>query len=68
MVLKRSSDLINNVKIGQDNETYFNSWGLWPFWSSDLKQSNEYAIKQPSDFWGKSCLDRYVAVQMSGLE
>ena len=21
--------------------------------SSDLKQSNEYAIKQPSDFWEK---------------
>ena len=23
---------------------------LQPFWSSDLKQSNEYSIKQPSDF------------------
>ena len=32
--------------------------GLQPFWSRDLKQSNEYSIKQPSD--------RYVAVQMSG--
>ena len=25
------------------------NWGLQPFWSSDLKQSNEYSIKQPSD-------------------
>ena len=53
-VLKRSPDLLNNVKIGQDqlrlNETYFVLWGLRPFWSSDLKQSNEYSIKQPSDF------------------
>ena len=24
---------------------------LHPFWSSDLKQSNEYSIKQPSDLW-----------------
>ena len=75
-VLKRSPDLLNNVKIGQDqlqlimkhilfyggcghfrqvtqlayNETYFVLWGLRPFSSSDLKQSNEYFIKQPSDF------------------
>ena len=42
MVLKRSPDLLNNVKIGQNQlqlkETYFVLWGLWPFWSSDLKQ------------------------------
>ena len=31
------------------NETYFALWGLRPFWLSDLKQSNEYSIKQPSD-------------------
>ena len=35
------------------NETYFVLWGSRPFWSSGLKQSNEYSIKQPSDFWGK---------------
>ena len=33
----------------------------WP------KKINEYSIKQPSDFWGNFCLDRYVAVQMSGI-
>ena len=32
------------------NETYFVLWALRPFSSSDLKQSNEYFIKQPSDF------------------
>ena len=34
------------------NETYlfYHIWGLLPFWSSDLKQSNEYSMKQPSDF------------------
>ena len=48
-VLKRSPDLLNNAKIGQDqlrlimkHTLYFVLWGLWPFWSSDLKQSNEY--------------------------
>ena len=54
-VLKRSPDLLNNVKIGQDQlllimKHIFILWGLWPFWSSDLKQSNEYSIKQPGDF------------------
>ena len=56
-VLRRSPDLINNVKIGKGftayNKTYFvipYTWGLQPFWSSDLKQSYEYSIKQPSDF------------------
>ena len=28
------------------NETYFVLWGLRPFWLSDIKQSNEYSIKQ----------------------
>ena len=60
MVLKRSPDLLNNVKIGQDQlrltciiKIYFVLWGLQPFWSSDLKQCNEYFIKQPTDFCGK---------------
>ena len=54
-VLRRSPDLFNNVKIGQGQLrliikhicfTIFG--GLQPFWSSG--QSNEYSIKQPSDF------------------
>ena len=56
-VLRRSPDLLNKVKIGQGftayNKTYFvlpYLWGLQPFWSSDLKQSNEYSIKQPGEF------------------
>ena len=49
-VLKLSPDPFNNVKITAYNETYFVLWGLQPFWSSDLKRSNEYSIKQPSDF------------------
>ena len=42
-VLKRSSDLFNNVKIGQgqlqliiEHILFYNIWGLQPFWSSDL--------------------------------
>ena len=56
-VLKRTPDLLNNVKIGQGQlqlimkHILFNHIrGLWPFWSSDLNQSNEYVIKKPSDF------------------
>ena len=56
-VLKRSPDLLNNVKIGQGqlwlimkHNLFYHISGLRPFWSSDLKQSNEYSIKQPSDF------------------
>ena len=56
-VLKRSPDLLNNVKIGHGqlrlimkHILLYHIWGLWPFWSSDLKQSNEISIKQPSDF------------------
>ena len=55
-VLRRSPDLFNNVKIGQGftayNKTYFvlPYMGLQPFWSSDLKQSNECSTKQPSNF------------------
>ena len=55
-VLRRSPDLFNNVKIGKGftaiikHILFYHIWGLQPFWSSDLKQSNEYSIKQPSDF------------------
>ena len=56
-VLRCSPDLFNNVKIGQGQlplilikHILFYHWGLQPFWSSDLKQSNKYTIKQPSDF------------------
>ena len=49
-VLKRSPDLLNNVKKRSRsttayNETYFVLWRLQPFWLSDQKQSNEYSIK-----------------------
>ena len=47
-----SPDLLNNVKIGQDQlwlkKKYFVLQGLRPFWTSDLKQSNEYSIKSNS--------------------
>ena len=56
-VLRRSPDLFNNVKIGQGqlgliikHILFEHIWGLQPFWSSDLKQSNKSSIKQPSDF------------------
>ena len=55
-VLRRSPDLFNYVKIGQGqlqliikHILFYHIWGLQPFWSSDLKQSNEYSNKQPSD-------------------
>ena len=55
-VLRRSPDLFNYVKIGQNqlqliikHILFYHIWGLQPFWSSDLKQSNKYSIKQPSD-------------------
>ena len=55
-VLRRSPDLFNYVEIGQGqlqliikHILFYHIWGLQPFWSSDLKQSNEYSIKQPSD-------------------
>ena len=48
-VLRRSPDLLNNVKIGQGqlqliikHILFYHIWGLKPFWSSDIKQSNEY--------------------------
>ena len=43
-VLKRSPDLLNNVKIGQGqlwlimkHILFYHIWGLWPFRSSDPK-------------------------------
>ena len=57
-VLRRSPDLRNNIKIGQvqlimKQILFYHILGLQAFWSSDLNKSNEYSIKQPSDFWGK---------------
>ena len=54
-VLRRSPDLLNNVKIGEGQlqlimKPILFLWGLKPFLSRDLKQSNEYSIKQSSDF------------------
>ena len=50
-VLKRSPDILNNVKIGQGqlrlimkHILFYHIWGLRPFWSSDLKQSKKYSI------------------------
>ena len=47
---------LNNVKIGQGklqlimkHILFYQILGLGPFWLSDLKQLNEYSIKQPSD-------------------
>ena len=43
MVLRRSPDLFNNVKIGQGqllliikHVLFYHIWGFQPFWSSDL--------------------------------
>ena len=53
-VLRRSPDLFNYVKIGQGqlqliikHILFYHIWGLQPFWSSDLKQSNEYQSNSP---------------------
>ena len=66
-VLRCTPELFNNVKKGQGQLQLIIKHilfdlilGLQPFWSSDLKQSNEYSIKQPSDF-------RETNVQMSGI-
>ena len=67
-VLRRSPDLLNNCKTGQGqlqlimkHILFYHIWGLQPFWSTNLKQSNSPVISE------KRCLDRYVVVQMSGL-
>ena len=53
-VLKRSPDLLNNVKIGQDQlqliMKHILFYGVAAISSSDFKQSNKYFIKQPRDF------------------
>ena len=68
-VLRRSPDLLHNVKIGQGQLQLLMEQILflpYTFWSSDLNNlmnnpSNSPVISE------KKCLDRYVAVQMSGL-
>ena len=68
-VLRRSPDLLNNVKIGQGQLQLLMEQILflpYTFWSSDLNNlmnnpSNSPVISE------KKCLDRYVAVQMSCL-
>ena len=69
--LRRSPDLLNNVKIGQGQLQlimgqilFYHIWGLQPFWSSDLNNlmnnpSNSSVISE------KKMLDRCVAVKMS---
>ena len=51
-VLKRSPDLLDNVKIGlgqlwliMKHILLYNIWGLRSFWSGNPKQSNEYSIE-----------------------
>ena len=51
--MRRPSGVFNNVKIDQGqlrliikHILFYHIWGLQPFWSNDLKQSNEYSIKQ----------------------
>ena len=56
-VLRRSPDLFYNVRIGKGQQPlilikhilfyHIILWGLQLFWSSDLKQSNEYSINSP---------------------
>ena len=54
-LLRRSLDLFYNFKIGQGQLQLIIKHfvllykGVAAIWSSDLKQSNEYSIKQPSD-------------------
>ena len=57
-VLRRSPDLLNNVKIGQSQPQlimeqilFYHIWGLQPFWSSDLNQGSHRNSKtQFNDF------------------
>ena len=63
-VLRRSPDLLNNVKIGQGqlqlimkHILFYNIWGLQPFWSSDLNNlmnnpSNSPVISEKKMFIG----------------
>ena len=61
-VLRRSPDLLNNVKIGQgqlqlimEQILFYHIWGLQIFWSSDLNNlmnnpSNSTVISEPQMF------------------
>ena len=57
-VLRRSPDVFNHVKIGQGqlqgilikHILFYHIWGLQPFWSSDLKQSNSAVISEKPMF------------------
>ena len=61
-VLRRSPDLLNNVKMGQGHLQlimkqilFYHIWGLQPFWSSDLKNlmnnpSNSPVISEKNMF------------------
>ena len=56
-VLRRSPDLLYNVKISQgqlqlimEQILFYHIWGLQTFWSSDLNNLMNLPIKQPSDF------------------
>ena len=53
-VLRRSPDLLNNVKIGQgqlqlimEQILFYHIWGLQPFWSSDLNNLINNPSKSP---------------------
>ena len=72
-VLKRSPDLLNNVKIGHSqldlllkHILLYPIWAWWPFWLSIIfifwNLHMKFEFKQPSDFGGKMMF-RYVAVQ-----
>ena len=51
-VLRRSPELLNNVKISQGQLQLIMKQILF-YHILGSKQSNEYSIKQPSDFSGK---------------
>ena len=72
-VLRHSPDLLNNVKIGQgqlqlimEQILFYHIWGLQPFWSSYLNNLMNTPSNSPM-ISEKRCLDRCVAVQMSGF-
>ena len=53
-VLRRSPDLLNNVKIGQgqlqlimEQILFYHIWGLQTFWSSDLNNLMNYPSNSP---------------------
>ena len=53
-VLRRSPDLLNNVKIGQgqlqllmEQILFYHSLGLQPFWSSELNNLMNYPSNSP---------------------